>query len=112
MKISILSPNLSNNSLNRAYLLAKMLQRNYKVEIIGPMFGEYIWKPVAELGDVEYKFVKLKGRFESYRQLKGLLEKISGDVILATKPLFTSYGIGLFSKICKNRPLVLDIDDW
>jgi len=35
MKISILSPDLSHNCLGRAYLLAKILQRHYEVEIIG-----------------------------------------------------------------------------
>jgi len=42
MKISILPPDLSHNCLGRAYLLAKILQRHYEVEIIGPMFGEGI----------------------------------------------------------------------
>jgi len=46
MKISILTPDLSQNCLGRAYLLAKILQRHYKVEIIGPMFGEGIWESV------------------------------------------------------------------
>lgn len=47
MKISILTPDLSHNCLGRAYLLAKVLQRHYKVEITGPMFGEEIWGPIA-----------------------------------------------------------------
>lgn len=48
MKISILSPDLSHhNCLGRAYLLAKILQMHYEVEIIGPMFGDGIWEPVA-----------------------------------------------------------------
>ena len=42
MKISILSPDLYHNCLGRAYLLAKILQMHYEVEIIGPMFGEGI----------------------------------------------------------------------
>jgi hypothetical protein len=42
MKISILTPDLSHNYLGRAYLLAKILQRHYEVEIIGLMFGEGI----------------------------------------------------------------------
>ena len=42
MKISILSPDLSQNCLGRAYLLAKILQSHYEVEIIGPVFGNGI----------------------------------------------------------------------
>jgi len=47
MKISILTSDLSHNCLGRAYLLAKVLQRCYEVEIIGTVFGDGIWEPVA-----------------------------------------------------------------
>jgi hypothetical protein len=43
MKISILSPDLSHNCLGRAYLLVKILQEPYEVEIIGPVSGDGIW---------------------------------------------------------------------
>jgi glycosyltransferase involved in cell wall biosynthesis len=112
MKISILSPDLSHNCLGRAYLLAKILQRRYEVEIVGPLFGDGIWEPLAKLGDMEYKFVKLEGRFKPHWQLKRLLKEITGDVIYASKPLFTSFGIGLLKKLAGRKPLVLDIDDW
>jgi len=43
------------------------------VEIIGPVFGEGIWKPLAELNDIPYRFTEVKGRFKAYWQLKTLL---------------------------------------
>ena len=55
MKISILSPDLSNNCLGRAYLLAKILQRRYEVEIVGPIFGDGIWQQVAGDKSVSYR---------------------------------------------------------
>jgi glycosyltransferase involved in cell wall biosynthesis len=112
MKISILTPDLSHNCLGRAYLLAKILQRHYEIEIVGPMFGGSIWEPLAKLGDMEYKFIKLEGRFKPYWQLKELFKIISGNVIYASKPLFFSFGIGLLEKLHSRRPLILDIDDW
>lgn len=54
MKISILTPDLSHNCLGRAYLIAKILQRHYEVEIVGPIFGDGIWRPLAKLDDAEY----------------------------------------------------------
>lgn len=42
MKISILTPDLFHNCLDRAYLLAKILQRRYEIEIVGPVFGDVI----------------------------------------------------------------------
>ena len=112
MKISILTPDLSLNCLGRTYLLAKILQRHYEVEIVGPIFGEGIWEPVAYDKSITYKSIRVFGRFKPYWQIGGLIKKIDGDVIYASKPLFSSYGIGLLKKAFKNKPLILDIDDW
>lgn len=112
MKISILSADLSSNCLGRAYLLAKILQRHYEVEIIGPIFGEGIWKPIVNDKSIIYKSVKINGLFKPYWQIMELVKKIDGDVIYASKPLFTSFGIGLLKKFFKKKPLLLDIDDW
>jgi glycosyltransferase involved in cell wall biosynthesis len=112
VKISILSPDLSNNCLGRAYLLAKILKRRYQIEIVGPIFGEGIWEPVANDKGIKYKSVKLSGRFKPYRQISELIKQIDGDVIYASKPLFTSFGIGMLRKLKRKKTLILDIDDW
>ena len=112
MKISILTPDLSNNCLGRAYLLAKILQRHYEVEIVGPIFGKGIWEPVVDDKSITYKSVKIRGRFKPYWQIKELAQKIDGNVVYASKPLFTSFGVGLIKKLSNGRPLILDIDDW
>ena len=112
MKISVLTPDLSHNCLGRAYLLAKILQRRYDVEIVGPEFGNGVWEPVSGDTSIAFKSVKVSGRFSPYWQLKDLLGKIEGDVIYASKPLFTSFGIALVKKFLGIRPLILDIDDW
>lgn len=112
MRISILSPDLSDNCLGRAYLLAKILQRRYEVEIVGPIFGNGIWGPVIDDKSIQYKFVKIRGRFKPYWQIKELNRKIDGDVIYASKPVFASFGVGLLKKLFTDKPLILDIDDW
>jgi len=112
MKVSILSPDLSHNCLGRAYSLAKILQRHYEVEIIGPIFGDEIWEPVSNDKSIKYKFVKISGRFMPYWQISELIKKIDGDVIYASKPLFTSFGIGLLNKLNKKKPIILDVDEW
>ena len=112
MKISILSPDLSDNCLGRAYLLAKILQRRYEVEIVGPIFGDSIWKPVADDRSLTYKSVNIQGKFRAYWQIKKLAKKIDGDVVYASKPVFTSFGVGLLKKLFTDKPLILDIDDW
>jgi glycosyltransferase involved in cell wall biosynthesis len=111
MKISILTPDLSRNCLGRAYLLAKMLQKYYDVEIIGPMFGNGIWNPVANDTTITYKSIKINSKF-GLKHVKELINLADGDVIYASKPTYTSFGVGLLIKFLKNRPLILDIDDW
>jgi len=82
------------------------------VEIVGPIFGDGIWKPFRKLTDVEYKFVKVKGKLFPYLKLQELARKISGDIIYASKPLFTSFLIGLMESKKRRNHLILDIDDW
>ena len=112
MKISILSPDLSDNCLGRSYLLAKILQRRYEVEIVGPIFINGIWEPVIDDKSIPYKSVKIRGRFKPYCQIKELAKMITGDVIYASKPVFASFGVGLLKKLSADKPLILDIDDW
>lgn len=110
MKISILSYDLSHNCLGRAHVLAKALQRLYDVEIIGPIFGEGIWSPVAN----DFDYVSVPGGMYPHfiPSARKMLDAIDGDVIYAIKPKPTSYGIGLLKKLSYKLPLVLDIDDW
>ncbi len=113
MKISILSPDLSINCLGRAYLLARILQRHYEVEIVGPITsGDGIWWPVAHDKNIKYKSVKVRGGLKAYWRMRELAGMIEGDVVYACKPLPTSFGMGLLKKKLHHVPLVLDIDDW
>ena len=120
MKITILSPNLGGNCLGRAYLLAKVLQRRYEVEIVGPLFSDEIWQPVIEDTSIPYKWAKLKlpggiNLLESltcYSKLNDLAKRIDTDVLYASKPLLASFGLGMLKKLQEHVPLVLDIDDW
>jgi glycosyltransferase involved in cell wall biosynthesis len=113
MKISIISPNLSNNCLGRAYLLAKVLRRHYKVDIHGFTFSssnEVIWTP-CNTGEFNYKARK-GGSFPFFlKSMREMLSDIDGDVIYASKPLLPSYGIALLKKRSSGRPVILDIDD-
>jgi glycosyltransferase involved in cell wall biosynthesis len=112
MKVSVLTPDLSHNCLGRAYLLAKILQRHYQAEIIGPVLDNGIWTPLAQLDGLDYTGVEVRSLPHFLFQLRVMLKEITGDVVYASKPLLTSLGIGLLKKLLGRRPLVLDIDDW
>ena len=112
MKISILSPNLSSNSVGRAYLLSKLLENRYKVTIIGPIFGDGIWEPLEYDNFLSYHGIKSRSSMHFFSQAVHNLDEIGGDLIYVHKPLLTSFGIGLLKKVLYRKPLILDIDDW
>ena len=111
MKVSVLCFDISNNSLGRAWLLAQALSRFYDVEIIGPSRKDQIWTPMEKMGIPIKKFAWK--RYPAFSRIKNnLLAAIDGDVVLASKLMPTSFGVGLQKKKSTGKPLILDIDDW
>jgi glycosyltransferase involved in cell wall biosynthesis len=111
VKVSVLAFDLSDNATGRADLLARLLAPRYEVEVVGPQFGPELWRPVQG-GAVAHRAVRA-GRYPGVAaRLSALLRLVDGDVILASKPRPTSYGLGLLARARRRRPLVLDIDDW
>ncbi len=111
MKISILTPDLSHNCLGRAWLLGKILQRHYEIEIIGPASTGYVWPPLAD-EKVNYKIIKANSPLQLLLNKKKILDEIDGDVIYASKPRTASLAIGVLKNKRDKTPLILDIDDW
>lgn len=112
MRISLLVSDFSQNCLGRAYILAKMLEPEFEVELIGPFFGGKIWPP-CDTNEFVYKPVACVTFFPQFFKSMGkMLHLITGDIIYASKPWFTSFGIGILGKLKRKRPLILDIDDW
>ena len=111
MKISVLCFDLSSNAFGRAWLLAQALSGVYDVEIIGTSKRGGTWAPMDHskipvkefMWDRYPKFSKIK---------KNILDAIDGDIILASKLMPTSFGIGLQKKASSGKPLLVDIDDW
>ena len=110
-RISIVCFDVSDNAAGRAELLARLLQPRYDVTVVGPRFGDGVWPP-ARGGPVPYRsrpgarYPRLVGRW------RALVDLVDGDLIYASKPRPTSYGLALLARRRRPRPLVLDIDDW
>jgi glycosyltransferase involved in cell wall biosynthesis len=111
VKVSVLAADLSDNATGRADLLARLLSTRYDVEVVGPRFGADVWMPARE-GAIRQRSVRV-GRYPGFAQrIPDLLELVDGDVLIASKPRPTSFGLGLLARARRKRPLVLDIDDW
>jgi len=111
VKISVLCFDLSSNAFGRAWLLAKALSRVYDVEIIGTSRKGGIWAPMAHSKIPVKEF--MWDRYPKFSRVKkNILDAIDGDLILASKLMPTSFGIGLQKKYSSGKPLIVDIDDW
>ena len=52
-------------------------------------------------------------RYPAFSSIKkNILDAIDGDVIIASKLMPTSFGIGIKKKYLSGKPLIVDIDDW
>ncbi len=109
-KISIVAVNLSSNGTNRCVQIAKALQHDYNVEIVGSCWGEAIWPP---LEGVNVKIRSVPGElFPKYLvSIHKILGYLDGDIIIACKPRLPSFGVALLKKVLTGKPVILDIDD-
>jgi glycosyltransferase involved in cell wall biosynthesis len=111
VKITILSFDLSDNATGRADLLARLLAPHHRVAVVGPQFGARPWSPVAG-GTIAYEAVPARRYPGFLRDIGAVLDRIDGDIVYASKPRPTSYGLALLARRRRRRPLLLDIDDW
>ena len=114
-KVTVVAWDLGHNPLGRAYLLADMLRRNYTVELIGanfPRFGRSLWEPLRGCSRVTVKGFS-GSRFPSHFQnMERVAGQIDGDVIVVSKPRLPGLELAILAKLHRNRPIVLDIDDY
>jgi glycosyltransferase involved in cell wall biosynthesis len=111
--ITLLSHDLTGNALSRAYILAKLLQAEYRVTIVGYGNPGNIWEPVRDDASIEYRSFHHSSALGFWFHSRGIVKRlIDGDLIYAVKPMHASFGLGLYARRVLRRPLLLDIDDW
>ncbi|HTP39351.1 MAG TPA: glycosyltransferase family 4 protein [Steroidobacteraceae bacterium] len=105
----VLCPNLANNSLGRAMVLAELLEGHYDVRIAGHQFGPERWAPAR---DSHLAIERLAGR-----NWLGVLwhwrrntRRLAADVLVASKPLPQVMVYAEWARR-RGRTVVLDIDD-
>ena len=114
-KVSVIAWDVGHNPLGRAYLLADVLRNEYEVELIGahfPRFGTEVWKPLQGARRVTLKTFRGANFPEHLGRMEDVAEQIEGDVIYVSKPRLPSLELAILAKLHRNRPVILDIDDY
>jgi glycosyltransferase involved in cell wall biosynthesis len=115
--VSILVSDLSKSGAGRwggavrPFLLAHALrQLGCGVKIFGFTQGD----DLAIASTPELPIITVPGGLypQFFCSARSLLRQVDGDILYAYKPKPSSFGLSLLSKITRNRPLLLDIDDW
>lgn len=105
MRIAIFTPDITSNSLGRTYCLWLLMRANgWETEVFAPRGGE-IWGPLRG-GDFA---TNCRAVDEDDPELLAAVE--AADLVLAVKPVETSFGRARRLARAAQRPLLLDVDD-
>lgn len=113
-KVTVVSFNVTHNHLARAYILADMLRSRYRVEIVGPVFTDYgqeIWSPLQQ-SRIPIKWFYGMDLPAYAGQIGAIANQLDSDAIIVSKPMLPSLLLGVALKSLRNKPLILDIDDF
>jgi glycosyltransferase involved in cell wall biosynthesis len=109
VKITILSHNLTSNAAMRAHRLALAARHFAEVTVIGPAKHRGPWTALPR--EPWIKAFESKNLPKFYETVLQLIEAADGDVLIAVKPYFSSYGVALLAAECRKVPVILDLDD-
>ncbi len=112
-RISILCHTVSGNALGRAWVFHELLRDDFEIElVVSARDTDPVWRPLAESGLRPRRwFVRTLPAFR-WRAPQLARELVTGDLIIAIKPRLHSFGLALAARRERERPLLLDVDDW
>lgn len=108
--VLLLTPNFENNSLGRTYCLWELAKEAGRPVRVRGVRGERIWEPLAD-SEFAADCVLPGPGDERQRELALLPDVAWAEVVVAVKPLPSSFGVGRRLAEQVGRPLVVDIDD-
>jgi hypothetical protein len=105
MRIVFITPDLSNNSIGRTFCLWQLTEALGWQSEVASTVGDQIWKPLAGS-----RFASACKRLSS-AELNAAFASAPPDLIIAVKPLPSSFGCALTLSKEYGTPVLLDIDD-
>lgn len=104
---------LGHNPAGRAYVLYRLLEKGWDVELVGPrwkQFGGALWGPVRSLG-LNVRSFPCATFSDFYPQAFALAKAERYDLVYVCKPRLPGLLLGAMMAEEGDCPLILDIDD-
>jgi glycosyltransferase involved in cell wall biosynthesis len=94
-------------------MLADILRRRYRVELVGPMFKKEavgVWPPLREV-DLPIRILSGGKLPEFLKSAERFVARLDADLVYVSKPRLPSLAVGMLAKEIHGVPVVIDVDD-
>jgi glycosyltransferase involved in cell wall biosynthesis len=112
-RAAVVGWDLSHNPAGRAYVLYRLLEQDWKPELIGPIwarFGQQLWAPLREAGLTVRSF-RPTNLADLWCEAASIALIQPYDVVIICKPRLPALIVGLMIAEQSRCPIVIDIDE-
>jgi len=113
-RAAVVTWDLGHNPVGRAYVLYRLLEKDWDVDLIGPMWSRYgtaLWEPLRDSG-MNVRSFRCSSLAEFVPKAEVLAATRVYDIVYVCKPRLPSLYLGALLKDSSDCPLVLDVDDF
>ena len=113
-RAAVVSWDLGHNPVGRAYVLYQLLEKNWNVELIGPMWSRYgteVWEPLRN-SDLKIRSFQCSNISDFVPKAEALVATQHYDIVYVCKPRLPSLYLGALIKEACNCPMIVDVDDF
>jgi glycosyltransferase involved in cell wall biosynthesis len=108
--LSVITPDVSENCLGRALLLADLSAGQTPAQVVGIRTRDRIW-PAAASWKIPVRELAVRHSGQYLRAARWLRAQVAGTRVIVSKPRATSLGLALLAGIRPDQ-ILLDVDDW
>lgn len=112
-KAAVVCWDLAHNPAGRAFVLARLLAEDWKVQMIGPLwprFGINVWLPIRH-EPIDYRTFTADGLPTIWREAYRIALAEKFDLVVVSKPRLPGLLIGLALAEQSRCPLIFDFDE-
>lgn len=105
---------MGHNPAGRGMVIHDLLQRDWDVEMVGPLwtrFGDRIWGPIRDSGR-KVKGLPCTSLEDYWPAAQAYAAGVDCDLVVVCKPRLPALALGALIKAATGCPLVLDVDDF